>query len=99
MEPWTLENGVPSGEIGTFPTYYSRSSIEGRKQRRRPETFAPCKGTIPSERVEARKRFSRFKKNLFDISDIPRSGRPSEFDADRLNTLMIHVSVLENEQI
>ena len=23
MEPWTLENEVPSGEIGTFPTYSS----------------------------------------------------------------------------
>ena len=23
MEPWTLENGVPSGEIVTFPTYSS----------------------------------------------------------------------------
>ena len=23
MEPWTLENGVSSGENGTFPTYSS----------------------------------------------------------------------------
>ena len=23
LEPWTLENGVPSGEIGTVPTYSS----------------------------------------------------------------------------
>ena len=23
MEPWKLENGEPSGEIGTFPTYSS----------------------------------------------------------------------------
>ena len=36
----------------------------------------------------ARKWFSRFKEDLFDISDIPRSGRPSGFDGDRLNTLI-----------
>ena len=36
----------------------------------------------------ARKSFSRFKENRFDISDTPRSGRPSGFDEDRLNTLI-----------
>ena len=29
----------------------SLSSKVGRKQQRRPETFAPCMGTIPSERA------------------------------------------------
>ena len=36
----------------------------------------------------ARKWFSRFMEDRFDISDIPRSGRPSRFDEDRLNTLI-----------
>ena len=31
--------------------FFSLSSIEGRKQRRRPETFSPCMGTMPSERA------------------------------------------------
>ena len=35
-----------------------------------------------------RKWFSRFKKDRFDISDIPRSGRSSGFEEDRLNTLI-----------
>ena len=45
----------------------------------------------------ARKWFSRFKEDRFDINDTARSGRPSGFDG-RLNT-MIHVSVLENWQM
>ena len=36
----------------------------------------------------ARKWFSRFKEDGFDISEIPRSGRSSGFDEDRLNTLI-----------
>ena len=35
----------------------------------------------------ARKWFSYFKLDHFDISDTPHSGRPSGFDEDRLNTL------------
>ena len=35
-----------------------------------------------------RKWFYRFKEDRFDISDTPHSGRPSEFDEDRLNTLI-----------
>ena len=31
--------------------FFSLSSIEGRKQQRQPETFAPCMGTMPSERA------------------------------------------------
>ena len=60
----------------------------GRKQRTRPETFAPCMGTMPSERARQRKWFSRFKEDSFDISDTPRSGKPSGFNEDRLNTLI-----------
>ena len=65
----------------------SLSSTEGRKQRRRPETFPPCMGTMPPESI-ARKWFSRFKGERFNINDIPRSGRPSGFDEDLLNTLI-----------
>ena len=36
----------------------------------------------------ARKWFSHFKEDYFDISDTPHSGRPSGFDEDRLNTLI-----------
>ena len=36
----------------------------------------------------ARKWFSRFKEDRFDISATPRSGRSSEFDEDRLDTLI-----------
>ena len=32
--------------------FFSLSSIKGRKLRRRRETFAPCMGTIPSERAQ-----------------------------------------------
>ena len=36
----------------------------------------------------ARKWYSRFKEDRFDISDTSRSGRPSVFDKDHLNTLI-----------
>ena len=36
----------------------------------------------------ARKWFSPFKEDRFDISDTPCSGRPSGFDEDHLNTLI-----------
>ena len=45
-------------------------------------------------RNTARKWFSRFKEDRFDISDIPRSGRPSGFYEDVLNTL-IHNDVCQ----
>ena len=45
-------------------------------------------GTMRSERALQEKWFSRFKDDCFDISDTPRSGRPSGFDGDCLNTLI-----------
>ena len=50
------------------------------------------------EESTARKWFSSFKDDRFDISHTTRSGRPSEFDEDRLKTLFpnIHFSILEN---
>ena len=48
----------------------------------------------------ARKWFSRFKEDRFDVSDTPRSGRPSVLDDDCLNTLIHNdprqCSLLEN---
>ena len=67
--------------------FFSLSSIEGRKHLWRPETFAPCMGTMSSERAR-QGNGSRFKDDRFDNSDTPRSGRPSAFDEDRLNTLI-----------
>ena len=77
--------------------FISFSSIEGRKQQRRPETFAQCMGQC-IRREHGKKLFSRFKEDRFDISNTPRSARHSGFDENSLNTL-IHVSVLENWQI
>ena len=42
------------------------SSVEGRKQRRWPETFSSCMGTIISEST-ARKWFSRFKEDFLTL--------------------------------
>ena len=64
-----------------------KSSIEGRKQRRRPEIFALCMGTMPLERAQQ----DHGKKMVFlffAISDTPCSGRLSGFDEDRLNALI-----------
>ena len=40
------------------------------------------------QREHGTERFSHFREVLFDISDIPSSGKPSGFDEDRLNTLI-----------
>ena len=45
-------------------------------------------GDIAFGESTARKWFSRYKEDHFDISDTPRLGRPSIFDEDRLNTLV-----------
>ena len=37
--------------------FFSLSSVERRKQRRRSETFAPCMGTMPSERARQESSF------------------------------------------
>ena len=68
--------------------FCSLSSIEGRKQRRRPETFVPSMGDNAIGESMARKWFSCFKEDCFDISDTARSGTPLEFDEDVLNTLI-----------
>ena len=67
--------------------FFSLSPIEGQKQRRRPENICAVYGDNAIGESTVRKWFSRFKKDRFDISDTPRSGSPSGFDEDRLNTL------------
>ena len=44
------------------------------------------------EESMARKWFSHFKEDCFDISDTPRSGRPPVFDEDHLDTLIHNYS-------
>ena len=39
-------------KLELFDIFFSLSSIEVRKQWRRPETFTPCMGTMPSERAQ-----------------------------------------------
>ena len=68
--------------------FFSLSSIEGREQRRQPETFAPMYGDNAIGESSARKCFSHFKDDHFDISDTPHSGRSLGFDEDHLNTLI-----------
>ena len=86
MAPWTLENGVPSEEIGIFLTYFSFN--KGAKAAEAARNVCAVYEVNAIGESTARKWFSRFKEDRFDISDTPRSGTPSEFDEDRLNTLI-----------
>ena len=88
MEPWTLEHGVPAGKFEHFRLNFSLSSIEGRKQRRRPETFAPCMEIMPWERVRQENGFLVLRRIVLTLVTLHRPGRPSGFDEDRLNTLI-----------
>ena len=87
MEPWTLENGVPSGEIGTFPTYYLFEFSGGAKAAETARNvFAVYRDNDIGEST-AWKWFSRFKEGRYHISDTPHSGKSSGFHEDSLNTL------------
>ena len=76
------------GKLEHFWRILLLSSIEGRKQRRRPETFAPCMATMPSQRARQGNGFLVLRRIFFYISVTPRSRRPSMFDEYRLNTLI-----------
>ena len=73
MELWTLENGVPRGEIGTFPTYSSLN--RGAKAAETARNICAIYGDNAIEESMARKWFSHFKENCFHISDTQCSGR------------------------
>ena len=78
------ENGVPSGEIGTFLFEFSR----GAKAVEVSRNICAVYGDNAIGDSMARKWFSHIKEECFDISDTPHSGRPSGFDEDHLNTLI-----------
>ena len=63
---------------------FSLSSKEGRKQRQ----ICAVYGDNTIGESTARKWFSRYEEDRFDISDTPRAGRPSGFDEDCLNKLI-----------
>ena len=67
---------------------FSLNSIEGRKQGRRPETFLPCLETMSSERARQENGFLVLRRIVLTLVTLARSGRPSGFDEDRLNTLI-----------
>ena len=73
-----LENEMSSGEIE-----FSR----GMKAAEAARNICAMYGDN-AIKEQARKWFSCFKEDHFDVSDTPRSGRPSGFDEDRLNTLI-----------
>ena len=87
MESWALENGVLSGEIGMFLTYSSLEFNRGAKAAEAARIICAMYGDNAIGGSTARKCFSRFNEGRFDISDTPRSGRPSGFD-DHLNTFI-----------
>ena len=68
--------------------FFSLSSVEARKQRRRPKNICAVYGDNVIGESMARKLFSSFKEDRFDISDTPHSGRPSGFVESRLNILI-----------
>ena len=53
-------------------------------QRRLPKTFAPCMGTMPSERARQENVFLALMRIVLTLV----TGRPSAVDEDRLNTLI-----------
>ena len=87
MEPWTLENGVPSGEIGTFLTYSSLWVQQRGESTEAARNICVMYRDNAIGESTARKWFSRFTEDRFDISDTPRSERLSGFDEYCLNTL------------
>ena len=92
MELWSLQNGVSSGEISTFPTYsFLFEFNRGDKAAQTNRNICSVYGDNAIGESTARKLFSRFKEDRFDNSDTPHSGRPSGFDEDRLNTLTTSV--------
>ena len=60
--------------------FFSLSSIEGRKQWRRPETFALCMGTMPSERGQQENGFLVLRRIVLTLVMLHGSGRPSGFE-------------------
>ncbi|XP_052827644.1 histone-lysine N-methyltransferase SETMAR-like [Octopus bimaculoides] len=51
-------------------------------------TFVLCMERVPIALGTARGWYAKFKNGNFDLKDAPRSGRPVEFDEERLNQLL-----------
>ena len=89
MEPWTLENRVPSGKLEHFRHILLLEFNTGAKAAEATRNFCTLyEDNVIGERMP-REWLSSFKEDRFDISDTPRSARPSGFDEDRIN-LLIH---------
>ena len=68
--------------------FFSLSSIEGRKQRRRPETFAPCTGTMPSVKALQEIGFIVLRRIVLTLVILHVQEDLRSFDEDCLNTLI-----------
>ena len=68
-------------------TFFSLSSNRGVKAAEVAKNICSMYGDNAMGESIATKWFSPFKEDCFDISDTPRSGRPSWFDEDCLNTV------------
>ena len=69
MEPWTLENGVPSGEIEYFRHILLFEFNRGAKAT---EVARNICAVYAIKESTTGKCFFRFKEDRFDISDTPR---------------------------
>ena len=68
--------------------FFSLSTIEGRKQRRRPETFAPFMGTMPSERTRQENGFLVLRRIVLALVTPHVQEDLQGFEEDHLNTLI-----------
>ena len=85
MEPWTLEKWSAKWRNWNISDIFS---LRDAKRAETARNICVVFGDNAIGESMARKWFSSFKADRFDISDTPRSGRPSGFDEDRLNTLI-----------
>ena len=67
MESWTLENGVPSGESGTLPTYSSLEFNRRVKAKEAARNICAVFGDNAIAESTARKLFSCFKEERFSL--------------------------------
>ncbi|UYV66823.1 hypothetical protein LAZ67_4003005 [Cordylochernes scorpioides] len=83
-----LENGISRRQKSTFSTSaFLRSSMKSKsRQSSSGHMHVYGKGVI-GERA-AQKWFEKFKNDDLDLEDMPRSGRPSEFDEEHLKALL-----------
>ena len=85
-----LENGVPSGEIEIFPHILLFEFNRGVKIVEAARNICALYGDNAIGESLARKWFSHFKEDRFDMNVTPHSGRPLEFDEDCLNILILN---------